>query len=179
MNKINKIELAIYTDDPFNETFIIRDVMSHIMCEITSNAWNNRPEYDEDAGVFVSTEKYSPLKFAFNFAFLDMADRIVNQMRLSIEEEISISKQMKNGEKNITIVRELTDMEIATIIQAIYYYLQNIEDDYKRKETDLYESDNHYTGKPLQHFIDAAIERANEDKEKYRAFAKKLGRKTQ
>jgi hypothetical protein len=56
--------------------------------------------------------------------------------------------------------------------------MENIESDYTRKETELYETDNHYTGKPLQHFIDKAVCQAKEDRKNYRQLMRKLDRES-
>lgn len=156
---------------------MIHHALDYIVSEIQWCAWNNKPQYDEDAGTFVDIEKYDPLTTAFRFSFLDFAAKISERMMATNEETDFLCHNNKEDGcvSDVTIKRTFVFLELATIGQAIFYYMRNIERDYKRKAKDLYDSDNHYTGKPLQHFLDAATEQAKEDTKKYCKLAMRLG----
>lgn len=157
---------------------IIHNALDYITAEIQQRAWTNRPQYDEDAGTFVDMNTYNPLDYFNQFVCLDFAAKISERMNATNEEADFLHHNNKEDGciSDVTIEREFVFLELAAIVQAIFYYLDNIEKDYKKKATDLYDSDNHYTGNPLQHFLDAATEQAREDTKKYRKLAMKLGK---
>lgn len=154
---------------------MITDAMENIIRKINTEHWENRPQYDEDAGVMVSNEKYSPFSYCGKFAIMELAEQALEKIRLKKDEHPLFTWE-GDGDfpPPIELERNFSRLEMAFIIQSIFLFLQDIDTIYELRERDLYESDNHYAGKPLSHFIELSKEKSHKDIKAIREIIKKL-----
>jgi hypothetical protein len=110
------------------------------------------PEYNEDAGVFVSEKNsYRPGLTACKFAFAAMADRLIDQFY----------KQLRKNPEQETRTLVLVQAEAAAIIQASFWMLNNIKKLAEYQLESYWESDEHYSGKSKTEFIEQEMLKIN------------------
>jgi uncharacterized protein (UPF0335 family) len=168
---MNKTKINLTAGAPLSDTAVIYDALVFLSVDLRSESWANRPVYDEDSGAYVSPTQYNAGDMAQKFALYQIIEQIIERIKRTPAE----NAQFTDDIPEITIEREFTKMEAATVCQCVVYYALNLERAYIARERDLYDSDNHYTGKPLQHFIDIAKKRATDDGRTIRKVFRKLG----
>lgn len=157
------------------------EALAHIEMSVVESGWNNRPIYDEDAGTFVPQEKYDPIQSAGQFAIIALARALRTRLTLTDSEvdrllyaQHQIPDNASTDDASIDVERSLTQPERKFIAQCLVVYLSNIEQIYVAHERDLYDSDNHYTGKPLAEFEEVARQRAQTDSLSIRTLINRL-----
>lgn len=185
-NKNKTIALSVTDSNQISRYSIVDNAMMYLLQAISQDNWLSRPRYDEDAGVFVNNQDYDPFRYCCQFAIVSLAESIRDRLLLTDAEEAEYYKIIMEQENSaevdttdkkqlFTVSREFSCTELPFICQGIFFYLKNIDDIYAQKERDLYESDTHYSGKPLQHFLDRAKDRAMSDRREILKIAKFFG----
>jgi hypothetical protein len=151
------------------DTIFLRKAVQHAQQIIMQSAWDNRPQFDEDAGVFVSQNNSRSLNSALDFALLTVCQQYQELFKESDEEHRLLNEAYIRGEETgilpiIEIHRSFKELDIACIIQLLFLFMEDLDKIYESDERDMYESDNHYTGKLLSYFIEQSKQRAKEDR---------------
>jgi hypothetical protein len=108
------------------------------------------------------------LDSASDFALLTVCQQyqdILEESNVEHEELEKCYDKCKDGVLPvIQVTRDFNGLDIACIIQLLFLLMENLDKIYESDERDMYESDNHYTGKPLSHFIEQSKQEAKEDR---------------
>lgn len=176
MAKMIKLHYGYY-GQPITDASVINDSLEFTAQKIHRDQWDNRPQYDEDSGAMVSNEKYSPFLYCGKFAILCMVENMMQRIKLTPEEMKKFDAPVDAPDselKQLEFEREFERREMAFIIQTMFLFMENIEQIYEEKARSLYESDNHYTGKPVSYFVDQSKIDATRDRREILKMARHL-----
>lgn len=137
-----KKTLRISTQRPFDEeldrnlpseTDLLLDACQAYSKIIHQDSWDNRPQYDEDAGVFVSHEKYDSRTMAERFALCGLVETIT----VEITKHANLDKE---------IVLEIEPIFAGALAQLLIWSANIVEKRAEWKAQESFETDRSSIG---------------------------------